>query len=47
MSACSDDAIASQAHEVGMDFFMPKPFSIHHFLAILQEVDDSTELHLQ
>jgi len=39
MSACSDDSITIHAHDAGMDYFMPKPFSIHHFLSILKEVD--------
>jgi CheY-like chemotaxis protein len=39
MSACGDNDITTQAQSVGMDFFMPKPFSIHHFLAILEELD--------
>jgi len=43
MSACSDDTMATQAHEAGMDFFMPKPFSIHHFLDILHEAEEPTK----
>lgn len=41
MSACSDDTITEQARNAGMDFFMPKPFSVRHFLAIVQEVGGS------
>lgn len=37
MSACSDDMTAEQALECGMDFFLPKPFSINQFNDILAE----------